>query len=110
MLKENKIRYGVSIIVKAFFLSYLKRDLNLIKLFQKKNKVRVNVKKIYLPLRIKKFSVVRSPFVSKLSKEQYEVRIYRVVCLFETTIFYLYKAMIQTSPRFSYFSKRYKWF
>lgn len=108
MLKNNKIQYSVSIIVKAFFLSYLRRDLKLITLLQKKNKVRLKVKRIYLPLRIKKFSVVRSPFVSKLSKEQYEVRIYRVICLFETSAFYLYQSMVHTAPRFSYFTKRYK--
>jgi len=32
-----------------------------------------------LPIRVKKFTVVRSPFVSKLSREQFEIRTYKSI-------------------------------
>lgn len=39
-------------------------------------------KLVAMPYRIKKFTVVKSPFVSKLSREQFEIRIYKVILIF----------------------------
>ena len=42
-----------------------------------------------LPIKVKKFTVVRSPFVSKLSREQFEIRTYKniVTLQFNNNIF-----------------------
>jgi ribosomal protein S10 len=77
--------YKIYLHIKSFFHYYLKRDLNNFLFFLKKNKFNLlSSKIIYLPTTIKKFSVVRSPFVSKLSKEQFEIRIYKILVIFYT--------------------------
>lgn len=41
-------------------------------------------KLIAMPYKIKKFTVVKSPFVSKLSREQFEIRVYKVLLILES--------------------------
>lgn len=84
MLKLNIIKkFKIYLHIKSFFNHYLKRDLNTLFIFLKKNKLNLlSNKVIYLPTSIKKFSVVRSPFVSKLSKEQFEIRVYKCLVIF----------------------------
>lgn len=56
------------------------RDIKGLFLFLEQNKIQFRTKKIlFLPSKIKKFSVVKSPFVSKLDKEQFEIKIYKVL-------------------------------
>ena len=72
----------VFVYLKSFYYNYLVRDLKNLFIFLKKNKLDFLTKKIiYLPSKIKKFSVVKSPFVSKLDKEQFEIRIYKVLII-----------------------------
>jgi ribosomal protein S10 len=55
-----------------------------------KNITQYRSKKIlFLPSKIKKFSVVKSPFVSKLAKEQFEIKVYKVLitCYPNNTLF-----------------------
>jgi ribosomal protein S10 len=58
------------------------RDIKGLFIFLKQKKVMFKTKKIlFLPSKIKKFSVVRSPFVSKLDKEQFEIKIHKVLLI-----------------------------
>lgn len=78
-------KFKIYLHIKSFFHYYLKRDLKKFMLFLKKHRLNLSYSKIiYLPVSIKKFSVVRSPFVSKLSKEQFEIRIYKILVIFYT--------------------------
>jgi small subunit ribosomal protein S10 len=78
-------KFKIYLHIKSFFHYYLKRDLNDFLFFLKKNQFNLlSSKIIYLPTTVKKFSVVRSPFVSKLSKEQFEIRIYKILVIFYT--------------------------
>jgi ribosomal protein S10 len=106
MTKKRNIT--IYLMLKSFFFTYLKRDLKKLVLYLKKNRVYGDLKKINLPVSIKKISVVRSPFVSKLSKEQYEIRTYRVLCILKPKGIHFYKPLLQELPRFSYFKLCYK--
>jgi ribosomal protein S10 len=58
------------------------RDIKGLFIFLQQNKVTFKTKKIlFLPSKIKKFSVVKSPFVSKLDKEQFEIKIHKVLII-----------------------------
>ena len=77
--KKSKIY----IYVKSFYYNYLVRDLKNLFIFFKKYNLNFLAKKfIFLPSKIKKFSVVKSPFVSKLDKEQFEIRVYKLLIIF----------------------------
>lgn len=91
MLKKLNISYKLYVHVKSFYNNYLLRDLKYLFLFLRKNRIKyLNKKIIFLPSKIKKFSVVRSPFVSKLSKEQFEIKIYKVLIILNLeNIFYI---------------------
>jgi ribosomal protein S10 len=97
--------------IKSFLHYYLKRDLKKFLFFLKKNKFNLLYNKIiYLPISIKKFSVVRSPFVSKLSKEQFEIRIYKILVIFYTDDILFMKFFIDKKLinfEFSYYKLRY---
>ena len=92
----------------------MERDLFNIYFFLKKNKLYFSKKiVIYLPITIRKFSVVRSPFVSKLSKEQFEIRIYRslIILSSENNLFIDYfKNKIIINLDFSYYRLSYFYF
>lgn len=95
MLKNKNTIYFV---IKSFLFSYLLKDIkltlgNLFRLNLYLNKYTL----IFIPISVKKFSVVRSPTMSKLSKEQFETRQYKVCILFNTvnkTSFFLIKKNI----------------
>lgn len=79
--KNNKILF----ILKSFLFKYLYKDLKKLLFFTyKANMFFYKYTIIFMPIKIKKFSVVRSPTMSKLSKEQFEVREYKVVIIFNT--------------------------
>ena len=84
MVLNIKKKYKIYLHIRSFFNYYLKRDLKSLFFFLHKNKLIFFKRRIiYLPSRLKKFSVVRSPFVSKLSKEQFEIKIYRIVIILD---------------------------
>jgi hypothetical protein len=66
----------------------------------------LQIHNVYLPKSIKKFSVVRSPTMSKLSKEQFETRIFKVCILIDITTsidFLLLKKILEKgAAKFSY--------
>jgi ribosomal protein S10 len=73
-------KYKIYIYIKSFHYNYMVRDVKALFLFLKQNKTKFETKKfLFLPSKIKKFSVVKSPFVSKLSKEQFEIKIHKVI-------------------------------
>jgi|GEM_PF-5038007 ribosomal protein S10 len=83
-------KYKIYLHIRSFFNYYLKRDLKATLLFLKKNNLNFFKRSvIYLPSSLKKFSVVRSPFVSKLSKEQFEIKVYRILIIldYDTKLF-----------------------
>lgn len=100
-------RVKLYIHIKSFYYYYLERDLFNINLFFKKKSMFFKKKYIiYLPITIKKFSVVRSPFVSKLSKEQFEIRTYRSLLILtsDNSLFINYfKNKVQINLDFSYY-------
>jgi ribosomal protein S10 len=112
-LKKNK-QIKLYLHIKSFYYYYLERDLFNIYFFFKKNKLYFSKKIIiYLPTTIRKFSVVRSPFVSKLSKEQFEIRIYRslIILSSENNLFMDYfKNKIIINLDFSYYRLSYFYF
>jgi ribosomal protein S10 len=78
------INSKIYIYVKSFYYNYLIRDLKKLFIFFKKyNFFFLSRKLIFLPKKIKKFSVVKSPFVSKLDKEQFEIRVYKLLIIFD---------------------------
>jgi ribosomal protein S10 len=82
MLINNN--HGTQYYLKSFFFKHLFKDIKQLHL----NIVRCNFffgelsSTTYLPRRIKKFSIVRSPTMSKLSKEQFEVVIHKVCIMY----------------------------
>lgn len=82
LYKKNKLLNRVYLKMKGFFLPHINKDLKIFNVYCYKNFVRYFYNKsyiIYLPIQIKKYTVVRSPFVSKLSKEQFEIRTYKLL-------------------------------
>jgi ribosomal protein S10 len=72
----------IYIYIKSFYYNYMVRRIKNLFIFLKKNKMEFKTKKIlFLPSKIKKFSVVKSPFVSKLDMEQFEVKIHKVILI-----------------------------
>lgn len=82
MLIKLKKKFRIYIYLKSFSLKYILRDIKALFFYLIRAKlIFLDKKLIYLPCRIKKFSVVKSPFVSKLSKEQLELRIYKIILI-----------------------------
>lgn len=83
MLKKFYIN-KLFIILKSFLFRYLFKDIKAVFLFITKyiNSFDLKNINIFLPKKIKKFSVVRSPTMSKLSKEQFEFRFYKAYLIF----------------------------
>jgi ribosomal protein S10 len=80
----------IYIYIKSFYYNYIIRDIKALFIFLKQNKINFLTKKIlFLPSNIKKFSVVKSPFVSKLDKEQFEIQIHKVliICYLNNNLF-----------------------
>lgn len=107
-LKINSIN-KIYVFVQSFFFGYLFKDIKLIFLKLLKNKdveefINTN---LFLPKKVKKFSVVRSPTTSKLSKEQFEFRFFKVCLIFNFVNyidFLIFKNLILSLVlRYSYF-------
>lgn len=104
MLKNKNTIY---FIIKSFLFAYLLKDikLTLFKLFRL-NIYYTKYSLIFIPIKIKKFSVVRSPTMSKLSKEQFETRQYKVCIAFatlnKTSFFLIKKALTNLNLKQSY--------
>ena len=73
------------IYIKSFFFKFVFIDLNFYLNRFYKLKTIFYFSSIALPTKIKKFTVVRSPFVSKLSREQFELRTYKNVLILKYT-------------------------
>jgi len=71
---------------KSFFFKHLVKD---IIFFLSKILVEFtgDYKTLSLPFRIKKFTVIKSPFVSKKSREQFEIRVYKNIVAFDNISF-----------------------
>ena len=90
MFNNNlNINFTSFLFIKNFFFKLLLKDIkncfnNLFVFF---NFTRYNT--LTLPIKVKKFTVVRSPFVSKLSREQFEIRTYKnlITLQFNNNIF-----------------------
>jgi ribosomal protein S10 len=73
-------KYKIYIYIKSFYYNYMVRGIKSLFIVLKKNKIEFKAKKIlFLPSKIKKFSVVKSPFVSKLDMEQFEIKTHKVL-------------------------------
>ena len=103
-LKKNLIY----LLLKSFLFNYVFKDLKyiLITCFQNRINSTYSLNIIFLPKRIKKFSVVRSPTMSKLSKEQFEFITYKLCLLVEIhkdLLYIFYKSqLLKTELAFSY--------
>lgn len=69
------------IYIKSFFFKFIFIDLNFYLNNFYKLKTIFSFSIVALPTKIKKFTVVRSPFVSKLSREQFELKTYKNVLI-----------------------------
>jgi hypothetical protein len=83
MLKKTH-KKSCFLILQSFLFRYLFKDIKILFLYLIKNVNKLGIKNsnFFLPKKIKKFSVVRSPTMSKLSKEQFEFRFYKVYLIF----------------------------
>ena len=77
MFNNLNVNFIIIFLVKNFFLGLLLKDIKLYfnSLFFFFGFTKYSI--VILPIKIKKFTVVRSPFVSKLSREQFEIRTYK---------------------------------
>ena len=87
--KNLNINFISFFFIKNFFFKLLLKDVKYYfnNLFLFVGFIDYNI--ITLPIKVKKFTVVRSPFVSKLSREQFEIRTYKsiVTVSFNNSIF-----------------------
>jgi hypothetical protein len=80
-----KVDLSLYYTLKSFLYKYLFRDLKVVLSgLYKHFKVLPQFNILFLPIAIKKFSVVRSPTTSKLSKEQFEIRTYKLSVSFSS--------------------------
>jgi ribosomal protein S10 len=88
-VKKQEFNNQLRVLIKSFLSAYLLKDIKFIFLNIGRNYCKriININ-IFLPTKIKKFSVVRSPTTSKLSKEQFEFRFFKS-CLGFTCKHYL---------------------
>lgn len=109
MVLQKKIINKLYIFVQSFFFGYLFKDIKFLFLQISKNKKNLNTKNknFYLPKKVKKFSVVRSPTTSKLSKEQFEFRFFKVCLIFNFRTYLDFIALKKTITnlilKYSYF-------
>jgi hypothetical protein len=98
--------------VQSFLFIYLFKDIKLIFLELLRNRDSLGVLDItntnfFLPKKVKKFSVVRSPTTSKLSKEQFEFCFFKACLLFNFTQhidFLIFKSLVfNLDLKYSYF-------
>lgn len=69
-----------TIIINSFYFIYL---IKFIEQFQKKLlKYKIKTKVLYLPSKTKKFTVLKSPHVHKKSREQFEIKLYTLLIIF----------------------------
>lgn len=105
ILKNSNIKFYLYL--KTFFSRYLLKDLKFFYFYLFSLKIFNSCVNIYMPKTIKKFSVVRSPTMSKLSKEQFEFRFYKVNIIFNVKnkldYLYIYKLLFNINFKFSYF-------
>jgi hypothetical protein len=102
----------IHLFVKSFLFGYLFKDIKLIFLELLRNSDSLGILGItntnfFLPKRVKKFSVVRSPTTSKLSKEQFEFCFFKACLLFNFTRhvdFLIVKSLVfNLDLKYSYF-------
>jgi ribosomal protein S10 len=109
MLKNQNLNNNIYIHIKSFIFSYLFKDIKhiFLELIKSSSINSIINSNLYLPKRVKKFSVVRSPTMSKLSKEQFEIKFYKVCLMFKFKYYldyvllknYIYKINL----KYSYF-------
>ena len=69
---ENS-KKGIQIILKSHHFDFLNNNIEIL------HKMFSNSKLVRLPVKIKKWTVIRSPHVHKKSREQFELRTYTVI-------------------------------
>jgi hypothetical protein len=113
MLIKKKLFNKLCIYIYSFFFKYLFKDIKFLFLQLLKNKDLIledNVN-IFLPKKIKKFSVVRSPTMSKLSKEQFEFRFFKGYLVFnfsqDLTFFIFKNKLLDITIKNSYLKYKY---
>ena len=77
MLKKSRFIF----FIKGFFYKFLLQDMRSYLSNYLRYASCCSYRCIAMPTKVKKFTVVRSPFVSKLSREQFEVKTYKNVLL-----------------------------
>lgn len=111
MVTKLQKNFKIYLHLKSFYYYYLGRDLlQLLYLFKKYRVMAPDSVVVYLPVSIKKFSVVKSPFVSKLSKEQFEVRVHKVLVIFTLNNFFFFNYFCDKSLinyNYTYYKIRY---
>lgn len=101
------VKYKLFILIRSLLLNLLYRDLKYLFLFLQRATFQFSLDKyIYLPKKVKKFSVVRAPTTSKLSKEQLEIRFNKICLIFcyqKFLYFYLVKrSLVKFSLKYSF--------
>lgn len=83
------------IYVKSFFFKFV--SLDLLKYLNNFYKIKIlfSYTVVALPNKVNKFTVVRSPFVSKLSREQFELKTYKNILIIKHTNFFLNKVFLK---------------
>lgn len=82
---NKTFNYKFLLILQSFLFRYIFKDIKFIFISLVRD---INLKEFksinfFLPKKIKKFSVVRSPTMSKLSKEQFEFRFFKAYLIFK---------------------------
>jgi ribosomal protein S10 len=70
------IRY--TLIINSFYITFLKQFLNKIQGLNFNS-----IKFFFLPVKQKKFTVLKSPHVYKKAREQFEIKLYTLLIIFE---------------------------
>ena len=97
MLYSTRLSY---FFIKSFFFKHIINELSL---FFYSFKLYSKYKIVSFPYKVKKFTVVKSPFVSKLSREQFEIRTYKSLL-----IIYNIESYTFNSKKFNTISKYFK--
>jgi small subunit ribosomal protein S10 len=89
--KENSMCYSLQITLKAFEWTLLERASELLYNLAKKIKLMWSIKdqnfvfsSSFLPSKMKRFTVLRSPHIDKKSREQFEIKTYKKLFLLQT--------------------------
>ena len=79
--KKNKIMQQIRITIKSFNMQYLliaiQHIIDIARILEIKT-----IKRIDLPKKIKKITVIRSPHIDKKSREQFEIRNHKSILIF----------------------------